>query len=246
MGLSGGRPGSYRRRLRRKYRRLRRRRAAGQWRTGGPSRAGQASSHWPFADDGAGQERPGCGHPGRPQIQRTRPQRAVRERAGSMRARPGRARRRGRTAPGDVPASLIIGAGVGTAIVIAVTAGALGVSQWVAAGDAANTTVAASPARSTATAPTPGPRPSPVARQSPASRRLPTARSAAVPGRGSGWSVASPGGTWPGLGPDWARPNPRRVMLSAILGGVASDILHALLPDPYRSARHPAPRGRAP
>jgi hypothetical protein len=241
MGLSGGRPGSYRRRLRRKYRKLRRRYAAGHWQAAGPSRAGQAPSHWPFADDRASQERPGYSRPGPPQAQRTRPRRA----------RPRRARRREGLALGDLPASVIVTTAVGAVIVIAVAAGAVGVNQWVAAGDAANTTAAppatpssasssaaASPIRSP-TALRPESQRSPAARQSRTSqeaRQAATAQPVVVVSQ----LTAGRGDAWPGLGPDWARPNPRRVLLRAMLNGVASDILHALLPDPYRSGWHPA------
>jgi hypothetical protein len=41
----------------------------------------------------------------------------------------------------------------------------------------------------------------------------------------SGWSYTTRGNTWPGLGQDWARPNPRRAWLSAALGGLWSGIL---------------------
>jgi hypothetical protein len=41
----------------------------------------------------------------------------------------------------------------------------------------------------------------------------------------SGWSYTSRGDAWPGLGQDWARPNPRRQWLSAAFGGLWSGIL---------------------
>jgi hypothetical protein len=113
-------------------------------------------------------------------------------------------------------------------IVIAVAAGAVGVNQWVAAGNAADTTAAA-----------------PETTASPA----PPAAAAASTRADLGESVrpaTSRETTWPGLGPDWAQPNPRREMLNAILNGIWSGILQAFLPDPYRSARHPASRDRAP
>jgi hypothetical protein len=127
----------------------------------------------------------------------------------------------------------------------------------------ASPTAEASPAGSMTTVPAPGSQQSPVTQQS---QQVPTAQplaasrptlapgpghtgSAASAGRGwhdSGWSATSRGDSWPGLGSDWARPNPRQVLLSAILHEVLPDILHAFLPGPYRSARHPARCRRAP
>ena len=54
-----------------------------------------------------------------------------------------------------------------------------------------------------------------------------TGGTAASSGRGwhdSGWSYTSRGNRWPGLGPDWAHPNPRRQWLSAAWTGAWTSI----------------------
>jgi hypothetical protein len=303
MGLSGGRRGSYRRRLRRKYRKLRRKYAPRQWRAAGLSRAEGGSSQWPFADSRVSLERPSYRQPSRPEAQhartgregqrpqsrpedqrarsrregqrpqsrledqRMRPRRArsrledqsMRPRREARRARSGagrprRTRRREGLALSHVPVSVIVAAAGSAVIVVAVAAGAVGLNQWVAAGDAANT-VPATPSSAFSTAaglptertivPTPESQRSSAAGQSPASgqaQSVATARPVPVvsqltPRRGT---------AWPGLGPDWARPNPRRTLLNAILSGIWSGILQAFLPDPYRYGRYPASCDRAP
>jgi hypothetical protein len=265
MGLSAGRRGSYRRRLYRKYRRLRRRHAAGWWQATGPSRAGQRPSQWPFADSQSTLERPGFRQPAWPaadsRTSRQRPSRGASrpgaERARSQRARPRRARRRGGLALSDLPLSVIAAAAVSTVIVVAAAAGAIGVNQWVAAGEAANATTAkpaipfpasASPAASatgrTMTEPTPE-------SQSEVTRRSRTSQQAQQVATGQPVVVVSQltpsrDSAWPGLGPDWARPNPRRALVRAMLNGIWPGILQAFLPDPYRPAPHPASCGPAP
>jgi hypothetical protein len=235
MGLSGLRRGSYRRRLRRKYRRLRSRHAAGWWQASAPSRAERGSSQWPFADGRATLERPGYRQPGLPTAGgRSRPERPGSRPPGRPevpRSRPRRARRRQRPALSDLPVLVAVTAAVSAVVVIAVAAGAVGVNQWVAAGDAANTTTAASPAVRTAPPPAPESRRTSGARQPGVSARPVVVVSQLTAGRED---------AWPGLGSDWARPNPRRALLSAILNGIWSGILQAFLPDPYRSARRRA------
>ena len=240
MGLSGERRGSYRRRLRRKYRQLRRRHAPRWWQATESRHGKREQSQWPFADARAGQQRAGHRGPSLAEAGRERPARAA-----------PRARRRQRVALSDVPVPVMAAAGAGAVLVIAVAAGAVGVNRWVAAGDAANTTAAVPAVPSPPAAgnwPTGGPAPS--SGQSPAVRR------SVAPTRSQ--PVAAPPpvvvasqlttryeGAWPGLGPDWAQPNPRRAMLGAIINGTWSGILQAFLPGPYRSARHPASCRRA-
>ncbi|HUN34144.1 MAG TPA: hypothetical protein VMU95_19250 [Trebonia sp.] len=133
--------------------------------------------------------------------------------------------------PGQLPTALAVTAVASAVTIIAVAAGTVGVNRWVAAGNTADTTSAAS------AAPSDPAQPVPVSQSALASWPVPagsaaSARRAAPP--------VSPGSTWPGLGPDWARPNPRRVLLSAILSEIWPGILRALLPDPYRSGWYPA------